>query len=169
MINVMGTGSRDLVVADSETRKTVMAWCCSWLDELSSDAPVTVFSGMAEGFDECLAVAANKMGLDWVAFLPNPGFGSYYWGQHSRLQRNRFDAFRGLLRTASEVRTVSQRIYQYTDGNVRVHSNFVRNSAMLAEADVVLAYDTGSGGTGHAIRHATKLGLAIKYYPTERG
>lgn len=165
MITICGTGSRDLVVAAPEVRKDVYDWVVSWLDELAASDEVLVISGMAEGFDECLAVAASRMGLRWEAALPNPTYGSHYWGRASRTGRDRSAAFAGLLGSAAARHYVSQSVYVYLPDGRRVHSNFTRNSWMIERSDVVLAYATGSAGTRHGVEEALRLERDLQVYP----
>lgn len=168
MITVCGTGSRDLVVAAPEVRKDVYDWVVSWLDELAASDDVLVISGMAEGFDECLAVAASRMGLRWEAALPNPTFGSHYWGKVSKTGRDRSEAFAALVGSAARRHYVSRSVYVYLPDGRRVHSNFARNSWMLERSEVVLAYPTGSAGTRHGLEEAKRLGRDVKIYKGRR-
>ncbi len=169
MITICGTGSRNLAVAKPEVRRNVYDWVVSWLDELAASDDVRVISGMAEGFDECLAVAASRMGLRWEAALPNPTFGPHYWGRASVTGRNRSGAFRGLVKGAARRHFVSQSVYIYLPTGERVHSNFARNTWMLERSDVVLAYPTGSPGTRHGLEEAERLEKIVKVYPKGRG
>jgi len=164
MITICGTGSRDLVIAEPELRKDVYDWVWSWLDELASTDDVVVISGMAEGFDECLAVCASRMGLRWEAALPNPTFGSHYWGKVSKTGRDRSAAFAALVGSAAERHVISRSVYVYLPDGRRVHSNFARNSWMLERSQVVLAYPTGSAGTRHGLSEARRLDLDVKVF-----
>lgn len=164
MVTICGTGSRDLVVAAPEVRKDVYDWVVSWLDELASSDDVLVISGMAEGFDECLAVAASRMGLRWEAALPNPTFGSHYWGRVSKTGRDRSEAFAGLVKGAARRHYIARSVYVYLPTGERIHSNFARNSWMIERSDVVLAYPTGSAGTRHGLEEAERLGKVVKVY-----
>jgi hypothetical protein len=169
MITICGTGSRDLAVAKPEVRRSVYDWVVSWLDELAALDKVLVLSGMAEGFDECVAVAASRMGLRWEAAIPHRNYASHYWGRVSVTGRDRSGAFAGLAGGAARRHIISPSVYIYTSDGRRVHSNFARNTWMLERSDVVLAYPTGSPGTRHGLEEAARLERDVKVYPEGRG
>lgn len=101
---------------------------------------------MAEGWDEAIAKVGMREGIPYLAYVPNPGYGNYYWGQHSLTGRNRMATFNELLAAARQVIYVAQTIYV---GNV--HANFVRNQAMVDTCDMALVYNPQSSGTKDAV------------------
>lgn len=150
---VAGTGSRRLRKEDPSIRIEAFKRTCSTLHELNVNGDVTVMSGMAEGFDQTLAVAANFMGIPWIAAVPNTGYGSYYWGKKSVTGGDRLRDFTDLLSTAQDVIYVcGDKVYQG-----RVHSNFIRNTYMVEQADHVLVWEPTSRGTSHCVKEARRL------------
>lgn len=150
---VAGTGSRSLRKADPEVRVEAFKRICHALHDLNVNNDLTVMSGMAEGFDQSLAVAANFMGIPWIAAVPNTGYGPYYWGKKSVTGVDRMQDFMDLLFTAEDVVYVcGDKVYQG-----RVHSNFVRNTYMVEQADHVLVWEPTSRGTSHCVKEARRL------------
>lgn len=151
---VCGTGPRAIETWPVRARQDLRTVIVNKLDGLRIDHDdLVVVSGMAEGFDAMLASVATEMDIPFVACVPNPSYGSYYWGQKSQTGTNRLDEYLSLIELATEVVFCSQTIYCYPDGK-RIHSNFYRNEVMVDNSDQVLAYYTDSGGTIHCIRYA---------------
>ncbi len=119
-----------------------------------------LISGMAEGWDEAIAKAAMRNNIPFTAMIPNKGYGNYYWGRNSLLKIDRMNTFNQLVNAASNVIYVCSSLY--VDG---VHSNFVRNQAMVDACDGALVYEATSSGTRDAVNRLTKAGKPYKVYP----
>lgn len=141
---VAGTGSRSLITNISLLRKIQGNLTKKMLEE-GIDC---VISGMAEGFDECIAKAAVDAGVPLIAAVPNKGYGQYYWGANSLLKKNRLLEFKQLLDQADRVVYVCDSIYE----NGR-HANFIRNEWMADHADRVWVYNPTSRGTAHCYQY----------------
>lgn len=147
---VAGTGSRSLQIEGPTHKNYIFEEVKFKLSELQirHGSDLTVMSGMAEGFDKALAVAAMKMGIRLWAAVPNTGYGSYYWGSKSLTGSNRLWEFDMILEYAEIVTYVcGQDLYR--DG---VHANFVRNTFMVSLAAQFLVYNPSSRGTAHCVR-----------------
>lgn len=123
-----------------------------------------LISGMAEGWDEAIAKAAFRNNIPYTCYIPNLGYGKYYWQQNSLLKRDRMDTFTELIANATDVVYVCKYIYENVDG-VRTHANFIRNQAMVDACDGALVYDATSSGTRDAVTRLVKAGKPFKVYP----
>lgn len=161
---VCATGSRSLITKHPNYCKLIFERTVNQLQELGA---TEVMSGMAEGFDECIAKAAVRLGLPLHAVVPNYGYGRYYWGRNSLLGRDRFDLFMSYLTYASEngsVEYVIEDVHNTTGIYVGgVHSNFLRNDRMVervaAEKGKFIFFDNGSRGTRHCLEAVERAGL----------
>ena len=162
MFHVMGTGSRSMVVAADrlavydDLRNHVLS-----LQAQHSD--LVLISGMAEGWDEAIAKVGMREGIPFLAYVPNPGYGNYYWGSHSVTGRDRMSQFNELLAAAQQVIYVAQTVYV---GNT--HANFVRNQAMVDACDLALVYNPQSSGTRHAVSLLQAAGKPFTVAPFTR-
>jgi hypothetical protein len=147
---VAGTGSRSLITNMSTLRKIQE----DLAEKMLKEGVERVISGMAEGFDECIAMAAIDAGVPFIAAVPNKGYGQYYWGANSLTRRNRLLEFNQLLDRADEVVYICDGIYQ----NGR-HANFVRNEWMADHADRVWVYNPTSVGTAHCYQYCQARGI----------
>ena len=161
---IMAAGPRRLATASVAERRYIYNWVVRQLEgSLGNHGErLSVVSGMAEGFDECVTVAAQRLGIPVLAVVPTPSYGRYYWGRNSVTGRDRAAAFGALLARASEVRYVSARVWVYTDGK-RQHANFARNDEMIALSNGALVLPSTSPGTTHAIVSLTEAGVPIKW------
>ena len=160
---VFGTGTRSLQVADGKEKYRALDLVKEYLQALiDAGEDVVVISGMAEGFDTCVAVAAIELDLHWRAYIPNRGYGRYYWGEHSLTGKNRFEVFNGIVAQADEI--------IYTDealgvpGSLyknRLHMNFHRNHMMVDDGDEGLAWDVTSRGTAECVAYAKRVAVPI--------
>jgi len=142
---VMGTGSRSMVTHPDA--KEIYGILRDKILELHAAHPdLVLITGMAEGWDEAIATIGMRESIPYHVYLPNPGYGDYYWGRNSQLKRNRMEKFSELVDFATEVIVVCDSVY--VNG---VHSNFLRNDAMVNICDEALVYDTGSSGTKQAV------------------
>lgn len=159
---IMGTGSRSLVV--NPRRLEVFERLESHVIELCTELEVLGFeprivSGMAEGFDEALAVVAINHNIPLDIYLPNEGYGAYYWGRKSLTGENRMDRFDRLCSRGTVFYTAHT---LYVNGR---HSNFVRNDAMVEVADHALVYDAGTPGTRDAVKTIQAKGIPMEVFP----
>lgn len=156
---VMGTGSRSIVTHPD--RKEIYQILNNKVLEIFSAHPdLVIISGMAEGWDEALAVVAMRNAIPFHAYLPNKGYGDYYWRRNSQLKRDRWNRFNELCAAAAEVIFVCDNVY--VNGH---HSNFVRNDAMVAASDEALVYNNGSSGTKQAVASLKKAKIPFQTYP----
>lgn len=149
---IAGTGPRKLILAGLERCQYVLGQV---KEELLAHSDVQVMSGMAEGFDECVAAAAVQLDLPLHAVIPNYGYGQFYWGRNSQLKVDRYHLFEEYVAYAAEngsVTYVIEDVYNttgvYANGK---HSNFLRNEVMVERADRFVALDENSKGTKHCI------------------
>lgn len=155
---IAGTGSRELVKDHKEWRKVV-----DYLIDLLYKAHqkhgdnLLVVSGMAEGFDEALAMAAYGCQLPLLAAIPNKGYSKYYWQNNSLTGEDRMSDFQNLAKyahTTGGVHYVCDGIYG-PDGR---HSNFHRNEWMVDQADIVWVYNPTTRGTAQCYAYCKKVG-----------
>jgi len=118
--------------------------------------PLTIMSGMAEGWDEYLARTAIQLELPWVAAVPNRGYGEHYWGRNSVTGEDRLEEFTTLLSKAEQVVYVCDGLYE--NGS---HANFVRNEYMVQQSSAFLVYGPSGRGTSHCL---SKIRLSRKPY-----
>ncbi len=142
---IAGTGSRSLHNASSNERFAVRE---SIDTELVYHQPTFVMSGMAEGFDEMLALQAIALRIPLWCAIPNKGYGAHYWGEKSLSGENRLPEFLGILERAEKVTYVMEDVHHSKALNFRGrHANFWRNDFMVEQADEFLVYNTESRGT----------------------
>jgi hypothetical protein len=163
---IMGTGSRTMLLEeDCREIYAILEYKIMLMQELFG--PLHLISGMAEGWDEAIAKVGARNDIPYSVYLPNPSYGSYYWGQHSLLRTNRLGVFNTLVEGAAEVHTISQRVYKYVDGE-RIHSNMLRNQAMVNASQYALVFRPRQGfspGTNDAIRRLRQANIPYERYP----
>lgn len=160
---VAGTGSRGLKLASQEIKDRAIAATTASLEALKliHGDKLRVMSGMAEGFDELIAMIAIKLEIKLIAAVPNKGYGAYYWASHSLTGTNRMGHFNGIIARADRVINVMEDVHGISRGlylNGR-HSNYLRNDYMVAQANHFLVWDPSSSGTADcfsSIREAGK-------------
>ena len=163
MYKIMGTGSRKLVLR--EDRREIYGVLEYYLKlKLEAHPDLVLISGMAEGWDECLAWIGLRNQIPYHVYIPTASYGSYYWGRNSLLGLNRMDTFNKLVEGAQEVHYICNSLY--VDG---VHANFVRNDAMVEAADYAVVYDARSRGTSHAVAGLRKNKVPYSEYPFTQG
>lgn len=151
---IAATGSRSLATAPAEEQVRVRAALDAEIARCArryGDALV-VMSGMAEGFDETVAVAALDAGVRLWCAIPNRGYGDYYWGRQSRHRRDRRAEFTAIVEQAWRVTHIAEDIHRTR--SLRIggrHMNMVRNDWMVETADAFWIYDTGSRGTADCV------------------
>lgn len=169
---VAGTGSRSLQNATPAEKQAVFAYLVLQLTALKEKYGdnLRVMSGLAEGFDKALMVAAISLNIKVIAAIPNKGYGKYYWGRKSLTGTNRLEEFNDLLEQADEVVYVAEDVYDTRDIYItrdgkKVHTNFVRNEYMVEKANAFYVYDPSSAGTKHAFQLIRKACKAYKLVP----
>lgn len=125
---------------------------------LLHEEPLTIMSGMAEGWDEHLALFARDNALNLHAAVPKSSYGAHYWGKASVTGRNRFSEYAELLDYAKEfgqVTSVCPETTPSADANLR------RNRFMVEEADAFLVLSPDLDGTiSRGTNHCYNLILA---------
>lgn len=171
---VAGTGSRSLQNATPAEKQAVFAYLVLQLTALKDKYGdnLRVMTGMAEGFDKALMVAAISLNIKVIAAIPNKGYGKYYWGRKSLTGTNRLEEFNNLLEQADEVVYVAEDVYGTRDIYItrdgkKVHTNFVRNEYMVEKADAFYVYDPSSAGTRHAFKLIRDARKPHKLVPVE--
>lgn len=158
-MKIMGTGSRSMVT--HKDRVAIYNNLEAEVLKLQQKHPnLQLISGMAEGWDEAVAKVALRNNIPYSVYLPNNGYGKYYWGEHSFLGVDRMHTFNELVLGATERIVVCKSLY--VDG---VHANFVRNQAMVDACDGALVFDALSSGTKDAVTRLIKAGKPYKVYP----
>lgn len=132
---VAGTGSRSLRTADRSVQVAAQSCLNARIDQLHAEHSdhLVLMSGMAEGWDELIAVTALARGIRLWAAVPNRGYGRWYWGQKSATKTNRLARFDEILSQAWRVTYVMEDVFGtsslHLDGR---HANFVRNDWMVS-------------------------------------
>lgn len=166
---VAGTGSRSIQTGTTIEKQNCMNRILAALREYQSDHTdnLVVITGMAEGFDKALAIASLQLGIRTWAFVPNTGYGVYYWGKHSLTGSPQFDQFHDLLIQMEKVEYTTEYYgcnpkALYIDpttpgtwsgqkGKGLIHANFVRNNRMVEVAREFLVWDPTSSGTSQCL------------------
>lgn len=116
--------------------------------------PERVVSGMAIGFDQCGAAAANELGIPVFAVIP-------FKGQEKRWPPASREEYRRLIAEAHNVYVMHPEPYEAW----KMHA---RNEYMVDVCDYVLALWSGKhyGGTFSCLKYALKQGkLVYNLYP----
>jgi len=161
-MSIMGTGSRSMLTEPNV--KEIYSNLEAEVLRLADKYDLHLISGMAEGWDEAIAKAAFRNGIPYTVMIPNSGYGNYYWGKNSLLNKNRINVFNELVEGANNVIYVCSSLYQKIDGK-RVHANFVRNQAMVDACDGALVYKQESRGTRDAVERLRKANKPFKVAP----
>ena len=111
--------------------------------------PAVILSGMALGWDQAAVIAARRLRVPYIAFLPFPQQDSR-WPYHARSK------YRAMLEGAILVRV--------TGPDATMWAFHRRNEAMVDDCDKVLALWNGkkTGGTYNCIRYALKKQKPVK-------
>ena len=142
---IAGTGHRpDKLGGYSPlTIKRCKAVAASWLHDQKHGVS-GVISGMAQGWDTGLAVAALELGLPLHCAVP-------FEGQESQWPAAAQREYRHILAQAASVTVICE-------GGFSNHAMQVRNEWMVDRCHLVLAlWDGSSGGTRNCIRYAQQL------------
>ena len=111
--------------------------------------PTIIISGMAQGFDMCLAEAAIALKIPFWAYIP---FESQPWKWPKKAQ----ERYQALLDKAAKVDIISTGGYE----NSKFHK---RDKAMVDSAEKVIAlYDSvPKGGTALTVKYASEKGKDV--------
>lgn len=163
-----GTGSRSLLTEPGPTLSIALARSTHRINQRLQQHGdrLTVISGMAEGWDECVAISALGLGVRLWCIIPNRSYGPYFWGRHSILGIPRLDTFNDITERAWRVTYVMEDVHHktgiYLNGE---HSNFVRNRYMVnggpngfTGADDFMVWNPTSKGTAHCVRTIKSAG-----------
>jgi uncharacterized phage-like protein YoqJ len=114
------------------------------------DAKVVV-SGMALGWDQAIAEAALRIGIQLVAALP-------FGGQENRWPLAAQERYRALLKRAT--------IKLVCDGDYAAWKLQRRNQYLVTSSDLLLALWNGSdGGTANCVGYADRVGRKMQDMP----
>lgn len=143
---IAGTGHRPQKFVTSEypwadVCDDMRLLACDALEQLPEDT--VVISGMALGWDQELADAAQWLGLPVWAYIP-------FRGQEGKWNKEAQKRYNYILNNCAKVVVCSH-------GDYNPWKMQVRNEHMVDAADVVLAlWDGSSGGTGNCVQYATQ-------------
>ena len=90
-----GSGSRSLKEDPMMFDKVVIRL----IEIIEMSKPAMLITGMAEGFDEALAIAAMATNTPLKAMVPFKGYCNHYWGVKSVTGRNRLAECKEILAT----------------------------------------------------------------------
>ena len=129
-----------------EGLKHITQLCVDFLEK--KDKPVKVISGMAQGWDTGLALAALTMDLPLIAAIPCTN-------QKERWPRDSQWLYGEILKDASEIFILAE--------DYSPQAMYDRNIWMVDNCDEVLAYwdRIKKGGTYHAVMYAKRKGKEI--------
>lgn len=136
---VCGTGHRPDKIGgySDEVFKQLSLFLKAYLRQLR---PLKVISGMAQGFDQALAVAAISEKIPFIAAIPCPGQ-QLVWPKEAR------DKYLEILEHADAQFVVSPKYTPYCMQK--------RNEWMVDNSDAVIALWNGTdGGTANCVRYA---------------
>lgn len=142
---IAGTGHRPDKLAGGYTPTAQQALVLFAMQHLRVAKPELVISGMAQGWDQALAQAAQRMGLPYDAYVP-------FHGQEALWPEEAQQSYRFLLGGARGILVCSP-------GGFSPVKMQVRNVKMVENCTVVLALWNGTpGGTANCIRVAQATG-----------
>lgn len=138
-----------------EARQALLDVCHDALSRIQEEHPeqkITVITGMAQGYDQALALAALEANMHVVAALPHEGQEKVWRGDAQR----EYHAILGRIReSGGEVHTVSA-------GGYNPAKMQARNEWMVDRAGTVLALHGGRpGGTANCVDYAREKGREI--------
>lgn len=147
---IAGTGSRSLVTDERMGAVKDEVLEILTIAKKAHGQHLEVVSGMAEGFDELIAMCATHLKIPWIAVVPHDGYGVYYWGD-SLLGHDRYPEFVKLLGCAKSVEYVC-------NSPLGGRSNFIRNERMVEMAHEFLVWGN-TRGTKHCRKLIERAGL----------
>lgn len=137
-----GSGSRSLKL-DVEMFTRVFNRLIEMIRETK---PAMLITGMAEGFDEALALAAMATQTPLKAMIPFRGYCNYYWGKNSVTGKNRLDECKQIVAYAQATAGVEYICSDWRGPDGR-YAMFHRNEAMAKACDKAWIWDPSSKGT----------------------
>jgi len=146
-MTICGTGHRPPKLGgySNDVLRTLIALADGWL---RANTPDKVISGMALGWDTALAIASIRLGIKTHAYVPCEGQDSKWPAEH----RVRYKKILGKCASRLIVSLKGYAPWVMTR----------RNEVMVDDADLVLAlWDGSSGGTGHCVGYARKVGVPV--------
>lgn len=172
-----GGGSRRLKLANVDEKNRVARLLIDLFTELKDALgdDLTIVSGMAEGFDELLALVAKKLGIRLVVSIPNKGYLAYYWTKNSVTKTDRTEDYKAILDYAVKVFYVKEDVLGITQSGVYLnedektaswkavrgtkHANYIRNTHMVQLCDAMVFYGQTDGGTADCYGKARRAGI----------
>lgn len=118
--------------------------------------PERVISGMAQGWDQALAVAATEVGIPFDAYIP-------FIGQEERWPEESQAFYHTLLAKAERIHVTAELSPEERKDSRRVaRAMNDRNRAMIRDSTTMLALYNGTpGGTGNTIRFCKEKGRKV--------
>lgn len=157
---IMGTGSTKMVVHPD--RVNIYKGLETRVLELREEyGEITLVSGMCEGWDEAIAKVGIRNNIPFIAVIPHPTYGEYYWGKNSLTGHNRLHTFREIVAQAQRVLVTGNKLY----GPDGLHINFHRNIQMVALSDYALVFNRFSKGTAHCYKEIKAMDMPYEEYP----
>ena len=172
---IAGTGSLQLINESAEYIDKIKSYLIALLGEAKSmhgANKVAVISGMAEGFDEFIALAAVEADVPFIAAVPNKGYVQHYWSapkqgkprSGSRTGMNRMPQVTSLLNKAVEVVYVCASLVSNMPkyGGRFGSANLERNEWMVDRASLVWAYNPNKDiGTQHCVGYCKQARIPV--------
>ena len=137
-----GSGSRSLK-KDPEMFTQVFT---RLIEIIRESKPSLLITGMAEGFDEVLALAAMATQTPLKAMIPYKGYGNHYWGKASSTGKSRLGEYRDILTYAQSTGGVEY-ICSDKKGPDGRWAMTHRNEAMANACDKAWVYNPVTSGT----------------------
>lgn len=166
---IAGSGTRKLQSASPQLKHHILGELLHILGQYKEDKgdSLVVMSGMAEGFDKALAVAALQLEIPLHLAIPTKTYGRHYWGKTSLTGEDREFEFDTYVEMATKVTYVMEEIHNVHNSLYlgSKHANFIRNDYMVENGDYFLIYDPSTPGTGNclaSVKRARKGWLLVK-------
>lgn len=137
-----GSGSRSLKL-DPEMFTRVFN---RLIEMIRQTKPSLIISGMAEGFDEALALAAMATQTPLKAMIPFKGYCNHYWGKNSVTGKNRLAECKQIVAYAQVTGGVEYICSDWRGSDGR-YAMFHRNEAMAKACDKAWIYNPITPGT----------------------
>ncbi len=136
---------------NTERLRAFSTYALKWF--IRKNGPVgVVYTGMALGFDQCIALACIELGVPFIAVVPFPGQEGM-WPHYAKAQ------YIELLSQAMEVKVLKDHMPSvYTLVTQALNE---RNEWMVSESDQVLTLNSGIGGTANAVEQAIRAGKPV--------
>ncbi len=119
--------------------------------------PDRIISGVAQGWDTAIALAANDMGVHWEAAVPFKGQEAV-WPEASQ------EAYRDLLKTAYVIHYVSSpgySVFKMLERNIFIVKWLANWHQSGADSLLLVLWDGEKGGTSHCIEVAGARAISV--------